>query len=105
MKKFLLGALLALASCFAFSATYVAVQGDDYVVVRTDVPCSKPVLEQIEAKKMPVPVEQLHGGVARIDGKSYQICWFKNETAVGIIFDDGDVGAIPVEMFKPGRDA
>lgn len=106
MKKFLLSATLALASCFAFATSMVAQQGNDYVIVR-DVPCNPAVLAAGAARGIEFPAgEEPHGGAANISGTSYQLCWTvrSDGNGVNIMYDDGDTGVIPLSAFAKNKD-
>lgn len=89
MRLFLLAALLAVGPAVAADAM-VASQGRDSVRI-TEAAC-----------KLSVPnKENLRAASAIIGGKTYVACWTVSQGAVALIYEDGDIGIVPVGEFKP----
>lgn len=50
-------------------------------------------------------VAEFQRAKATLEGKDYEACWLADprQDVVVIVFDDGDVGLIPMAAFKPDR--
>lgn len=98
MKSFLFGLLVALTSVSAFSAP-VAKQGDDTVTLLEE---ACPAAIQAIADSRGVPSEWTQRlGKAYVGGKYFTLCWTAlPDGRVGLIYEDGDMGAIPQGAFR-----
>jgi hypothetical protein len=90
--------IAALAAGSAFAGTeMVAKQGDD-VVRLMDAPCPyASVLRFIpdEARK------EFRKADTRVGGQRYFACFRLLGSTVQVLYEDGDVGMIPADQFKP----
>lgn len=101
MKYFLLGLSIAVLSALAFvfpaKADLIAKQGADYLLLREDGACLPALLEQFpeEYRTRAYPAE------AMVDGKKYVGCWVQVGDVAGLLYEDGDIGQIPMELLTP----
>jgi hypothetical protein len=89
------------AACFAvpaFAQEMVATEGKDEVRL-TMKPCSVPAVLKIIP---PEYHEQFYNASALVAGKKYLACWRKNGQIVQLVYEDGDQGLMPVQMFSRG---
>jgi hypothetical protein len=95
MRKFLIAACLAAGP--AMSATeMVARNGDDSIRI-VDATCeTASVLRHIpEAKR-----KEFRKADGRVGGQRYFACWIQQGEQVFVVWEDGDLGMIPVSDFK-----
>jgi hypothetical protein len=97
MKKVLLALFIGLASLSA-TADFVAQQGDDYVLLRdTAGSCPAAIQEKIN----PDQVGRFKRADVKIQGQTFVACWAEASGYAFLVYEDGDQGAIPLELFKP----
>lgn len=99
MKKFLFGALIALSAVSAFSADYQATHGGDVLTARGGVACKPAVVEKLAGKAPAELLPQFRHMDAFVDGKKYDACWVQHGDGIFFVYEDGDVGALPVTAF------
>lgn len=88
--------LLSVALACPAHADLVARDGSTSVFI-TEKPCThRSVLAQIKADFH----ELWRAGGATINGKAYMGCWAVLKGTVFLIYEDGDVGQVPVADFK-----
>lgn len=99
--------LLGFAMCFGLmglaNAVPVAKQGDDKVTLLEQA-CPASIQAIVDSRGVPKEWTQ-HLGVATINGRLFQLCWTAlPDGRVGIVYEDGDMGAIPIQAFhdEPG---
>ncbi len=99
-----LSAILLLVSGAAYGANVMRLTepNGDYVRLFTS-PCAN---DAILARTPPQYCAQLRAGEAKIDSKMHGMCWLAlPDRSVGIVYDDGDQGRLPMDAFKPEVDA
>ena len=90
-------ALILLAAFPALAQDHIARQGDDEVVIR-EAPCT------VASVLMRIPEAQREGwrrADARISGQKFFAFWRIVQSAVVLVYEDGDQGLIPAGAFKP----
>ena len=98
MKRLL--AVLAFIS-FATAAEATVMRMDDgkgQYIRLFDIPCNNDVV----LAKTPLAFRpRMQAGEAMIDGKLYGMCWTAlPDGTVGMMYEDGDQGRLPVQAFK-----
>jgi hypothetical protein len=97
MKKYVFGLILALAGLSA-SADLVSRHDKDFVILRdTAGSCPAAIQEKIN----PEQVGRFKRADVQIEGKDYVACWAEASGAVFLIYDDGDQGLLPLNLFEP----
>lgn len=83
-------------------ADAIAKQGNDWVKL-TARPCADPKV----LRHIPDPGRKLdyRAAVASFGGQPYAACWTPIRGGVGVIYEDGDQGAIPAGDLKPVPEA
>jgi hypothetical protein len=100
MRKFLLAALLALASLTSFADTLVAnAPNGDRIEIYTDKACSPKIQELLNGLRVP-PGLVFHLASAKVGGTVYEACVAQVGDNMAIIYEDGDTGMVPVEVFQ-----
>jgi hypothetical protein len=99
MRTLLLAMLLAISNVAAANVVMRATDTNgDYIRLFSQ-PCSNTV---ILTQTPPQYRERMQVGEASIGGKVYAICWLMRPDAkVGMLYEDGDSGLLPVQVFKP----
>ena len=92
MRKFILAALLCAAGS-SFAQTMIARQGSDSVRLY-DKPCHAEVAAIVPEAK------DWRAALAVVGGQPYKACWTVRSPVVFMRYEDGDMGSIPVELFK-----
>lgn len=91
---------LILAACIAASpavaADFVARQGQD-VIRLTDEPCPVSVIRHIPEGHR----GHFRKAHASVNGKNYLACFAaRSDGMVALVYEDGDQGLIPIQLFK-----
>lgn len=89
--------MLLFAASMSALADLQASNGADFVVLH-QTPCTNPAVTSL------VPVDKvslLHGAEATVAGQKYQPCWYQaSPDLIGLLYEDGDTGLIPVSEFS-----
>lgn len=94
LRDIVLSACIAVLPILSFAGDMVARSGKDSLRL-TQAPCVAKVHVPENAK------EKLQAAYATIDGKTYPACWAVHSSGNVIVwFEDGDMGAVPITMFK-----
>lgn len=89
----LIGAALLCAAGSSFAQTMIARQGSDSVRL-SQAPCHAEVAAAVPEAK------DWRAALAVVGGQPYKACWTVRGPVVFMRYEDGDAGAIPVQMFK-----
>lgn len=102
MKKTLISLAVALFCVCAQAEPYTFSSGHDSVTIDKDKACTvNAVLESVPSKFHHV----LYEAIAYVDGRTFPACWFQEEEAAHLLYEDGDQGLIPLSRFKSAKDA
>ena len=95
------GVLAGLIVSFAVYAAPSVMRHDDGAdfIRLFNIPCAN---DLVLAKAPPEYRAELRAGEGHIDGKTYGMCWLAlPDGSVGMIYEDGDAGRLPVQAFRP----
>jgi hypothetical protein len=97
--KTLLGAALLCAALTAQADSAIFRSGADSVEI-TDEPCHAAVVPLIPAEVL----EHFRAANALIGGKLIQACWaLRSDGMVELVYQDADVGQVPINAFRKAR--
>lgn len=94
-------ALAALIVSFAVLAAPSVLRHDDGAdfIRLFNVPCAN---DRVLARTPPQYRDALRAGEGFIGGKMYGMCWLAlPDGSVGMVYEDGDAGRLPVQAFRP----
>jgi hypothetical protein len=95
MRSILIAAAIAAGPAFAASEM-VARQGDDSIRI-SEAKCeTASVLRHIK----PELRKNFRKADARIGGQRYFACWMLQASTVFVVYEDGDLGLVPLQEFK-----
>lgn len=91
-------ALLAPSASAGSDVVYRATDPNGDYIRLFDKPCAN---DRVRAGIPPNQREAFMAGEAKIDGKMWGMCWTVISQGIGIIYEDGDRGIVPMQAFKP----
>ncbi len=87
--------VLALFSAVAWAGPAMVFKDENVTVRITQDPCKPPVSKMVTAPNA-------KAGTALWNGRTLRLCWWMaGQGMVGIVDEDGDGGALPIDQFKP----
>ena len=99
MIRSLLVALLVLFSAHSAAQVMRAEDGQGSYLRLFSQPCAN---DRVLARTPPAHRQSLHAGEAKVNGTVYGMCWLAlPDGTVGILYEDGDQGRMPIQAFRP----
>ena len=98
MKRLLFAVLFASFTAAASSTVMRMDDGQGHYVRLFATPCNN---DMVLARTPPNFRPRMQAGETKIDGKLYGMCWTAlPDGTVGIVYEDGDQGRLPIQAFK-----
>jgi hypothetical protein len=103
LVKTSLGLFVALA-CMSAKADFAFVQGTDFIVFSEKHTCPAQLVDIARQRGAPADMP-FRAAKAMVGGVEYNACWTDLGSAVGVIYEDGDVGTMDKRELRKLRES